>query len=79
MEIKPFFKWAGGKSKISEKILVHFKKRTRLMEPFIGSGLIFLSFLSLLSKSSFTLEDQKNLPYKAMELKEKNSVYHIES
>ena len=76
MEIKPFFKWAGGKSKISEKILVHFKKRTRLMEPFIGSGLIFLS---LLSKSSFTLEDQKNLPYKAMELKEKNSVYHIES
>ena len=28
-------------------------------------------FFSLLSKSSFTLEDQKNLSYKAMELKEK--------
>ena len=43
MEIKPFLKWAGGKSKISEKILVHFKKGTRLVEPFIGSGVIFLN------------------------------------
>ena len=43
MEIKPFLKWAGRKSKISEKILVHFKKGIRLVEPFIGSGVIFLN------------------------------------
>lgn len=40
--LKPFLKWAGGKSKLSSLIVPHLPKGKRLIEPFLGSGAIFL-------------------------------------
>lgn len=41
--IKPFLKWAGGKFRILEKILSTFPAGERLVEPFGGSGAVFLN------------------------------------
>ncbi|MDY0301287.1 MAG: Dam family site-specific DNA-(adenine-N6)-methyltransferase [Trichlorobacter sp.] len=40
---KPFLKWAGGKFKIIDKILAELPKGQRLIEPFVGSGAVFLN------------------------------------
>lgn len=41
--MKAFLKWAGGKSRIAKEIKFHFKNRNRLVEPFVGSGALFLN------------------------------------
>lgn len=41
--MKPFLKWAGGKYKIIDKILSALPKAERLVEPFVGSGAVFLN------------------------------------
>ena len=41
--MKAFLKWAGGKSRISNDIMSHFTEGDRLVEPFVGSGAIFLN------------------------------------
>ena len=41
--MKAFLKWAGGKSKISPIIKSHFNEGKRLVEPFVGSGALFLN------------------------------------
>lgn len=41
--MKPFLKWAGGKYKIIPKILESIPKGNRLVEPFAGSGAVFLN------------------------------------
>jgi len=41
--MKPFLKWAGGKYKIIDKILEALPGGTRLIEPFVGSGAVFLN------------------------------------
>ena len=43
MHLKPFLKWAGGKQRILKFILPHFTKGKRLIEPFVGSGAVFLN------------------------------------
>lgn len=40
---RPFLKWAGSKSKIVDSILQHLPPGKRLIEPFVGSGAIFLN------------------------------------
>lgn len=40
---RPFMKWAGGKFKILEKILPLLPMKRRLVEPFIGSGVVSLN------------------------------------
>jgi DNA adenine methylase len=40
---KPFLKWAGGKFRLLNKIIPHLPAHTRLIEPFAGSGAIFLN------------------------------------
>lgn len=40
---KPFLKWAGGKYRIIEHILNALPPGSRLVEPFTGSGAIFLN------------------------------------
>ena len=40
---KPFLKWAGGKTKLCDKINTILPKGNRLVEPFIGSGAVFLN------------------------------------
>ncbi len=41
--VKPFFKWAGGKSRLLDFILPHLPAGKRLVEPFVGSGAVFLN------------------------------------
>jgi DNA adenine methylase len=43
MKRKPFLKWAGNKLKIIERIQRLLPKGERLIEPFIGSGAVFLN------------------------------------
>lgn len=39
----PFLKWPGGKSKIVDKIISALPPGERLVEPFVGSGAVFLN------------------------------------
>jgi len=39
---RPFLKWAGGKYRILDKLAPHLKGR-KLIEPFVGSGAVFLN------------------------------------
>lgn len=41
--MRPFLKWAGGKYKIINKILFALPDADRLIEPFVGSGAVFLN------------------------------------
>jgi DNA adenine methylase len=42
-KIKPFLKWAGSKFNCVETILNSFPQANRLVEPFTGSGVIFVN------------------------------------
>jgi DNA adenine methylase len=41
--MKPFLKWAGGKYKIIDRVLDALPKGEQLIEPFAGSGAVFLN------------------------------------
>lgn len=41
--MKPFLSWVGNKYRLAEKIIPHLPKGNRLIEPFVGSGAIFLN------------------------------------
>lgn len=41
--MKPFLKWAGGKYRLVELIKSTLPKGNRLIEPFVGSGAVFLN------------------------------------
>jgi DNA adenine methylase len=41
--IKPFLKWAGGKSRLVDRINEVLPKGARLIEPFVGSGAVFMN------------------------------------
>lgn len=47
--IKPFLKWAGGKSQLLDEIIqelpIDIKNFKRYVEPFVGAGAVFLFFL----------------------------------
>ena len=40
---KPFLKWVGGKTRVAERIRAVLPPGKRLIEPFVGSGAIFLN------------------------------------
>ena len=40
--MKPFLKWAGGKARIVDRIKAVLPEGDRLVEPFVGSGALFL-------------------------------------
>ena len=40
---RPFLKWAGGKSRVLSRIQQVLPKGKRLIEPFVGSGSVFLN------------------------------------
>lgn len=40
---KPFLKWAGGKYRLLDKIISTLPAGQRLIEPFVGSGALFLN------------------------------------
>ncbi len=39
---RPFLKWAGGKFRVLDKLEPHLKG-SKLIEPFVGSGAVFLN------------------------------------
>jgi len=41
--MRPFLKWAGGKTRIVERIKAVLPTGRRLIEPFVGSGALFLN------------------------------------
>ncbi|HAJ34778.1 MAG TPA: DNA adenine methylase [Chloroflexi bacterium] len=41
--MKPFLKWAGGKARLVERIKAVLPSGRRLVEPFVGSGALFLN------------------------------------
>lgn len=41
--IRPFLKWAGGKSRVLPDLLPHLPKAKMLVEPFVGGGSVFLN------------------------------------
>lgn len=41
--VRPFLKWAGGKFSLTERILALLPPRRTLVEPFVGSGAVFLN------------------------------------
>lgn len=41
--MKPFLKWAGSKYRIIDRVLKNLPKGKRLIEPFAGSGAVFLN------------------------------------
>lgn len=41
--MKPFLKWAGGKYKIIDKVVSKLPAGNRLIEPFVGSGAVFMN------------------------------------
>ena len=42
-EVKPFLKWAGGKSQLLVEIINRMpSKFNRFFEPFVGAGAVFL-------------------------------------
>ena len=43
MKQRSFLKWAGSKYSCLQHILPHFTKSKRLIEPFLGSGTVFLN------------------------------------
>ena len=42
-KIRPFLKWAGGKYRCLDQVLGALPKASRLIEPFAGSGVVFLN------------------------------------
>lgn len=51
--MKPFLKWAGGKYRIVHRIKEQLPPGNRLVEPFVGSGAVFLN----IDYSSYLLSD----------------------
>jgi len=43
MHQRPFLKWPGGKFRLLDKILSLLPKREQLIEPFVGSAVVFLN------------------------------------
>ncbi len=43
MTIRPFLKWPGSKYQIVTQLLSHLPQGKRLIEPFVGSGSVFLN------------------------------------
>lgn len=50
---KPFLKWAGGKYRLASVIRAALPQGRRLIEPFVGSGAVFLN----MDYSSYVLAD----------------------
>ena len=42
IESKPFLKWAGGKHKLVSMLMEKLGRGSRLVEPFVGSGAVFM-------------------------------------
>lgn len=63
MIVKPFLKWAGGKSQLLQQINIFFPEElktgsiTRYIEPFVGGGAMFFYLATLYSIDEFFIAD----------------------
>lgn len=52
--VKPFIKWAGGKSQLLNEIRENYpRKIEHYCEPFVGGGLSFLMYLQIIIRAKF--------------------------
>jgi DNA adenine methylase len=62
IQIKPFIRWAGGKSRLLPRILPHVPTRLRdYYEPFLGGGAVFLACASRVSGRSHLADLNEHL------------------
>lgn len=55
--VKPFLKWAGGKSQIIDTVLSNFPADIKTYyEPFIGGGSVLIEFLSLVEQNRLNVK-----------------------
>ena len=60
--IRPFIRWAGGKSRLLPRILAHVPESIRnYHEPFLGGGAVFLACAARVSGRSFLSDLNENL------------------
>jgi DNA adenine methylase len=86
-KVKPFLKWAGGKSRLlsqlTRKLPVQLKlgSMTRYVEPFVGGGAMFLHIASLHEIEEFVLSDinpEVILCYRTVQQDTDNLLTHLE-
>lgn len=82
LNVKPFLKWAGGKTQLIDKFILYLPKElkegtiTRYVEPFIGSGAFFFYLVQRFNfKEKIIIDLNKDLidTYKAI----KNNVEEV--
>lgn len=55
-KLKPFLKWAGGKTQLLDDIIPRIPKNiNNYMEPFIGAGSVLIAILSQLEKNTISI------------------------
>ena len=60
--VKPFIRWAGGKSRLLPKILPHVPHSIKnYYEPFLGGGAVFLACATRVSKRSYLADLNEHL------------------
>lgn len=63
VKVKPFLKWAGGKSQLIPQIDIHLKRAqehnslTKYVEPFVGGGAVFFHVVQNYSFDEYYLND----------------------
>jgi DNA adenine methylase len=78
LNVKPFLKWAGGKGQLLEQINQHLPNElengsiTRYIEPFVGSGAVFLHTAKLYNISEFFILDVNEELFLAYKTIQKN-------
>lgn|SRR5690625_1377172 len=56
-KLKPFVKWAGGKTRLLPVLLKHFPDTINCyIEPFVGGGAVFLHLLEKPNRKAFSIE-----------------------
>jgi len=73
-KIRPFLKWAGNKFGCIEDIVCHFPPGARLIEPFLGSGAVFLNT----EFASYILGEQNQILVSMYQLLQNESTDFIE-
>lgn len=72
--LKPFIRWAGGKSRLLPRILPHIPRSiTNYYEPFVGGGAVFLACAQRVSGRAYLSDLNENLIAAWIAMKEHRS------
>lgn len=75
LKIRPFLKWPGGKYRLIEKIVSLLPKGKQLVEPFVGSGAVFLNT----HFDKYLLNDANPDLINLYQILQKEGIYFIEA